>query len=1137
MRRPAAFLLVFAALAVATSASASLRPLHRSGGEREVPLLRAGTLTIPKGHSTGRVRVVVRLADAPLAAYSRGLQSTGTSRLDTGSASSRAYLARLRKVQRLAAAALRRAIPEARVSSRFQVVLNGLTVTLPAARLPALVRMPLAKKVYPSVRYTQALNRSPDIIAAQILSGRTGARGDGIKIGVVDDGVDQTNAFFDPKGFSYPPGFPKGGLKWTSPKVIVARAFPGPGAGRAGRIAVDRRASFHGTHVAGIAAGNSGTTAPRAPDRPRVEGLSGVAPRAWIGNYRVFTVPTPVGNVANTPEIIAAFEEAVSDGMDVINFSGGGAQSEPTNDALIEAVANVAAAGVVPVISAGNDREEFGLGSAGSPGTAPEAISVAAVSNTHVFATALSVTAADVPAALRRLPFQPAPARIPDRWDSVDQALVDVGTIVGRDGNSVDRRLCGSSRDPNNPASSPLPARSLRGVIALASRGTCSFVSKGLRARAAGAIGLVLVNNRPGEAGRIPVDVGIPAGMIADLDGAQLRAVMERSGGRTQVRIESQVEQLETGRSGIVTSFSSAGPTDFEHELKPDVSAPGGEILSSTLREFAGSPFAVFDGTSMSAPHVAGAAALLRQRHPAWTPRQVKSALVSTAGPAWGDTARTVEAPVVLEGGGLVNLPSADEPRIFTDPVSLSFGYLNVRRGAQRRTLLLSLADAGNGAGTWQVQLRPQSASAGAVLDLPASIQLAPGGIVDVAVAVRASADASAQESDGLNYGFIVLRRGDVVRRVPYLFVVTRPGLQDEQLKPRRLRRSQTGDTRLGVSRVARYRFPSAPFGPPPDFTGPPMNEAGTERLYITSVNRAVANMGVAVVASSPGDAAIHPWFLGSRDENDVEGYAGTPVNVNGLTFDYLFDVGAAGTVFPRQGTYYISVDSGGDFFTGRSKPGRYLLRSWVNDVRRPTVRLVTRRVAAGRPVLLFRVLDAGAGVNPYSLVLAYGRVLLAPSAYDPASGLVLFALPDGAPAIRAGRTKALVAASDYQEAKNVSTSGADVMPNTRFQPVTLRAVAGPAITWITPDAGSCVAKSVRLTVLAGATRPIAAVSFFDGKRRIRSLRRGGGGIFTTTWPTAERGPGRHLLRAIAVDRAGKRAEARRVVRVARSCR
>src|SRR5205823_7440856 len=202
---------------------------------------------------------------------------------------------------------------------------------------------------------------------------------------------DQTNPYFSPAGFSYPVGFPRGATKFTNPKVIVARAFPGPGSGAQGRLPLYRQASFHGTHVAGIAAGDAGTTAPAGPDHPTISGLSGVAPRAWLGNYRVFNTPTPSGYDAFTPQIVAAFESAVADGMQVINFSGGGPEVEPRSDALVEAVHNVANAGVVPVISAGNDRDEFGLGSAGSPGIAPDAISVAAVSNTHVFSPALGV--------------------------------------------------------------------------------------------------------------------------------------------------------------------------------------------------------------------------------------------------------------------------------------------------------------------------------------------------------------------------------------------------------------------------------------------------------------------------------------------------------------------------------------------------------------------------------------------------------------------------------------------------------------------------------------------------------------------------------------------------------------------------
>ena len=353
--------------------------------------MRAGTLKIPSA-SSRRLTVLADLRLPPLAAYNRNLFSAiSTTGLNVRSSSSRAYLARLARAQRVAAAELRRAIPSARIAYRYRVVMDGFAVSLPARKLPALARLPAVTKIYPSVRYELDTNRSPAVIGADTMWATTGDRGDGVKIGIVDDGIDQSNPFFNPAGFSYPAGFPRGATAYTTPKVIVARAYPGPGSGAQGKLPLDRRSSFHGTHVAGIAAGDAGTNVGPGLDHPAVAGLSGIAPRAWLGSYRVFNTPTPTGYDAFTPQIVAAFEAAVNDGMDVINFSGGGPEADPVSDALVEAVHNVANAGVVPVISAGNDRDDWGLGSVGSPGTAPDAISVAAVSNSHVFAPSCDI--------------------------------------------------------------------------------------------------------------------------------------------------------------------------------------------------------------------------------------------------------------------------------------------------------------------------------------------------------------------------------------------------------------------------------------------------------------------------------------------------------------------------------------------------------------------------------------------------------------------------------------------------------------------------------------------------------------------------------------------------------------------------
>src|SRR5207253_3685632 len=293
--------------------------------------------------------------------------------------------------------------------------------------------------------------------------------------------------------------------------------------------------------------------------------------------------------------------------------------------------------------------------------------------------------------------------------------------------------------------------------------------------------------------------------------------------------------------------------------------------------------------------------------------------------------------------------------------------------------MLVRVVDAGGGAGSWQLQLAPQSATAGASLDVPGMIDVPPGGEAELPVVARADAAAT----PGEQYGFLVLRRGDVTRRIPYLYVVERPALAAEPAIP--LKRVQHGDTRAGTDRVQAYAYPLAPFGNAPDQS--PMREDGAEKLYVTHLNVPAANIGVAVTRHSPG-SRIDPFLLGAPDENEVQGFAGTPVDVNNLTVDYLAPLGAAAAALPREQAFYVAVDSGRDLYTDRRLAGSYVLRSWVNDVTPPTVRLLTARVAAGRPTIVVRTLDAGAGVDPFSLTLGYGGTLVGASAYDAAAGI-----------------------------------------------------------------------------------------------------------------------------------------------------
>ncbi len=427
--------------------------------------------------------------------------------------------------------------------------------------------------------------------------------------------------------------------------------------------------------------------------------------------------------------------------------------------------------------------------------------------------------------------------------------------------------------------------------------------------------------------------------------------------------------------------------------------------------------------------------------------------------------------------------------------------------------------------------MHAQSSPAGVGVDVPGLVSVAPGGRVHLTVVAHASADATPGDA----YGFVVLTRGDVVRRVPYAFLVTRPGLATAPVV--KLKQIQTGDTRTGTSRASVYRYPAAPFGPAPDYVGAPIHEDGAEQLYVLRITKPVANAGAAILAQSPG-ALVHPWLLGSPDENDVQGYAGTPANVNSLSLDYQFDVAAAATLMPRIGTYYVAVDSGRELFTNRSLAGKYVLWSWQNDVLPPLLGLLTTKVAAGRPTLALRILDVGssifepgAGVDPFSLVISYGNVLIGAAAYDAASGIALYPLPSGAPALQAGKRPLLAVASDFQEAKNLDTSGADITPNTAYANGSIQVVNGPAATWLTPDAGACAPARADLVVLASSTAKIRSVRFFDGTKPIATDATGPVDLFTATWRAGGTAKGKHTLRAVVSDAKGRSAEVRRDVR------
>jgi hypothetical protein len=210
------------------------------------------------------------------------------------------------------------------------------------------------------------------------------------------------------------------------------------------------------------------------------------------------------------------------------------------------------------------------------------------------------------------------------------------------------------------------------------------------------------------------------------------------------------------------------------------------------------------------------------------------------------------------------------------------------------------------------------------------------------------------------------------------------------------------------------------------------------------------------------------------------------------------------------------------------------VLRSWVNDVRPPQIRLLTKRVAAGRPTIVARATDKGAGVDPFSLVLGYRGVLVGAELYDPTTGVAVFPLPEQAARIPKGRTRAVITAADYQESKNVNSVGTDILPNTAFRTVGITAVPGPALTWVTPDANRCVAKTAALVVVASSTKRVQSVRFLADGKKIEIVRTGAADVFSGSWVTGLVPAGKHDLRAVATDAGGRTFAATRHVKVCR---
>ena len=532
------------------------------------------------------------------------------------------------------------------VVGAVDTLLNALFVTAPSVRLAELAAVAGVKGVAPARMVHAALNKAAAVVNAPVawsaLGGKENA-GKGVKIAIVDSGIDQNHAAFRNSTLPMPAGFPKCATagdcaSFTNNKVIVARSFvsidaagsdpKNPAADSRPDDVSPRDRLGHGTAVASCAAGEAVTD---------LVAFNGIAPGAWLGNYRVFGAPG-LNDYASDQTVIAAVEQAVKDGMDIINLSlGDKALTGPLDsgadcglaagvpcDAVAAAVEAAVHQGAIVVVSAGNDNNTGTsyptYNTVGTPGNAPSAITVGASSNSHLVTATASIAGQ---AALQNIAAVAGSTGLPLK--PLSAALVDVA-LLGNDGQ----------------ACVALAPGSLYGAIALVKDSGCDHVTRSENLVAAGAVGMILYAPGSTFIYYAPSVRQIPAVQVGNSDGLALKTHLATHPGAVVTITASE----QTNTADQMLHFSSIGPNPGDSAIKPDLVAPGGGtwgyhhipgiyMATQSYDPWGGmynpDGFTAAQGTSFAAPIVAGAAAVVKSAHPSYTPAQIKSALVNTA--------------------------------------------------------------------------------------------------------------------------------------------------------------------------------------------------------------------------------------------------------------------------------------------------------------------------------------------------------------------------------------------------------------------------------------------------------------------------------------------------------------------------
>jgi uncharacterized repeat protein (TIGR01451 family) len=574
---------------------------------------------------------IVRLTGEPVASYEGGVPGLARTkpdtargqRLDADSPAAQRYQRHLAQQRAGAVRGIEQRLARSvRVEHVYDLVINGFAAHFTPEEAVALLDVPGVVDVEPDELLELHTDNGAAWIGAESVWGDgsdpdVGTRGEGIVVGIIDTGINPSNPSFsdpgpvdgyahtnplgdgghlgvcDPSEPAYDPDFACNDKLIGAWDFVLSQTSPANDA---------RDIDGHGSHTASTAAGNrveATVVSPANPELTLERTISGVAPHASIISYRACAAGCP------TSATNASINQAVADGVDVINYSIGGGSTDPWGSSNAIAFLNARDAGVFVATSAGNSGP--GAGTVGSPADAPWLLSVGASTHDRNLFNAVTGLTSNA-------------GTLDDIKGKGFSEGLDAAPIVYA-GDVSDDPMCLEEFAPNT----------FDGEIVICDRGINPRVEKGAHVLAGGAGGMILHNDAASGGGLSSDAHVLPAVHITHADGLGLRTWLAEGTGH-EAAISGADLEVDDRFGDVQASFSSRGPNAQIDVISPNVTAPGVDIIAAYGTGDPQPPvWNIISGTSMSSPHAAGAGALLAARHPDWSPDQIQAALMTTS--------------------------------------------------------------------------------------------------------------------------------------------------------------------------------------------------------------------------------------------------------------------------------------------------------------------------------------------------------------------------------------------------------------------------------------------------------------------------------------------------------------------------